>query len=238
MLKNGLILIVMIAFSMIFVNLFISYEGNSELSSLGKYYAENAVSEVGAQNLVTSVVVTYRGFDTLGEVVILFLTAAIIGFFLKLSKVEKNTEDRIKNLKSASEILQTGSKALAPLIFMFGIYIFINGHLTPGGGFQGGAVIATGFVLMLIANPVQKVNHGIISFVESISGLSFVIIGILGIILAGGFLDNHILKLGTFGEILSAGAIPIIYSFIGLKVGSELSGIVGSFNEAQSETEK
>ena len=132
----------------------------------------------------------------------------------------------------------TGAQALVPLIFLFGVYIFMNGHLTPGGGFQGGAVIATGFVLMLIASPVKKVNHSVIEFTESVSGISFVLIGVLGVLLAGGFLDNHIIKLGTFGEILSAGAIPIIYSFVGLKVGAELSGIVGSFNEVQAETEK
>ncbi len=233
MLKNSLILAVLIAFSLIFANLFISYEGNDELSALGKYYAENGASDVGAQNLVTAVVVTYRGLDTLGEVVILFLTAAIIGFFLKLTKEDSESNARKERIKPASEILQTGAQALVPLIFLFGIYIFINGHLTPGGGFQGGAVIATGFVLMMVAKPVQKVNHGVLAFVESISGFSFVVIGILGIILAGGFLDNHIIAMGTFGEIISAGAIPIIYSFVGLKVGAELSGIVGSFNECQ-----
>ena len=235
MLKNSFILAILIAFSLIFVNLFISFNGNEELSTLGKYYAENGASEVGAQNLVTSIVVTYRGIDTLGEVVILFLTAAIIGFFLKVTNNKKDENKRKDKIRPASEILQTGAQALVPLIFLFGIYIFINGHLTPGGGFQGGAVIATAFVLMLLANPTQKVKHGVIAFVESISGFSFVIVGILGIFLAGGFLDNHILSLGTFGEILSAGGIPIIYSFVGLKVGAELSGIIGSFNEVQAE---
>lgn len=238
MLKNGFILAILLGFSLILATLFLSYEGNEELSNLGKYYAENGAKDVGAQNLVTAVVVTYRGLDTLGEVVILFLTAAIIGFFLKLTKTEKDVNSRSEKLKPVSEIMVTGAQALIPLIFLFGIYIFMNGHLTPGGGFQGGAVIATGFVLMLIASPVKKVNHSVIEFTESISGISFVLIGILGILLAGGFLDNHILKLGTFGEILSAGAIPIIYSFVGLKVGAELSGIVGSFNEVQAEKSK
>lgn len=221
---------------MFFVHLFISFEGNKELPALGKYYAENAVDEVGAQNLVTAVVVTYRGLDTLGEVVILFLTAGIIGFFLKISNSNNLANERVEKLKPASEILQTGAKALVPLIFLFGVYIFINGHLTPGGGFQGGAVIATGLVLLLMSNPTKKVNHGIITFVESVSGFSFVIIGVLGILFAGGFLDNKIMSMGTFGEILSAGAVPIIYIFIGLKVGSELSSIVGSFNEVQNES--
>lgn len=90
MLKNGFILAILLGFSLILATLFLSYEGNEELSNLGKYYAENGAKDVGAQNLVTAVVVTYRGLDTLGEVVILFLTAAIIGFFLKLTKTEKD----------------------------------------------------------------------------------------------------------------------------------------------------
>lgn len=235
MLKKGLILIVLFALSAIFLNLIISFDGNTELSKLGSYYANNEPSEVGAANLVTAIVVTYRGLDTLGEVVILFLTAAIIGFFLKLSKNEKDENSRIKNLRATSEILQTAAKVLVPVIFIFGIYIFINGHLTPGGGFQGGAVIASGLVLLFLANPNMKINHRLLSFLESVSGLSFVLIGILGIFLAGGFLDNRIFELGAFGKLISAGAIPLIYILIGLKVGSELSSIVGTLNETQKE---
>jgi multicomponent Na+:H+ antiporter subunit B len=59
----------------------------------------------------------------------------------------------------------------------------------------------------------------------------------LGAIIGLGFLDNKILPLGTFGELLSAGIIPVIYSFIGLKVGAELSGIVETLSENQSEIE-
>ncbi|MDA3778963.1 MAG: hypothetical protein PF487_01825 [Bacteroidales bacterium] len=235
MLKKGLILIILLAFSAIFIELLVSFNGNEELSKLGSYYANNAPTEVGAANLVTSIVVTYRGFDTLGEVVILFLAAAIIGFFLKLSKEEKDVNERKENLRATSEILQTAAKILVPIIFLFGAYIFLNGHLTPGGGFQGGAVIASGVVLLLLANPNSLINHNMLSFLESISGFSFVTIGILGIFLAGGFLDNSILELGSFGKLISAGAIPLIYIFIGLKVGSELTSIVSTLNETQQE---
>ena len=235
MFKKGLILIILVAFSVIFINLILSFNGNTELSKLGSYYANNEPTEVGAANIVTAIVVTYRGFDTLGEVVILFLTAAIIGFFLKLSKEEKDENTRKENLRETSEILQTASKILVPLIFLFGAYIFINGHLTPGGGFQGGAVIASGIVLLFLADPNAKINHNVISFIESVSGFSFVLIGVLGIFLAGGFLDNSIIELGTFGKLFSAGAIPLIYTFIGLKVGSELTSIVATLNETQKE---
>jgi len=235
MFKKGFILVILVAFSAIFFELFLSFDGNTELSTLSSYYANNEPTEVGAANLVTAIVVTYRGFDTLGEVVILFLTAAIIGFFLKLANEDKDEKSRKENLRSTSELLVTATKILVPVIFLLGAYIFINGHLTPGGGFQGGAVIASGLVLMLLADPNMKINHRLLSFLESISGLSFVLIGVLGIFLAGGFLDNSIIELGSFGDLLSAGAIPLIYIFIGLKVGSELSSIVGSLNETQKE---
>jgi len=235
MLKKGIILAIIVAFAAIFLNLLSSFNGNTELSDLSSYYAKNEPAQIGAANLVTAIVVTYRGLDTLGEVVILFLSAAIVSFLLKLSHDEQNNEARKNELRPSSELLQTATRILVPIIFMFGAYVFINGHLTPGGGFQGGAIIASGFVLLLLAKPDMKINHNLISTIESISGVSFVIIGILGIFLAGGFLDNNIIGLGTFGTLLSAGAIPIIYIFIGLKVGSELSSIVGTYNETQKE---
>ena len=63
--------------------------------------------------------------------------------------------------------------------------------------------------------------------------MAFVFIGVLGIALAGGFLDNRILPVGTFGELFSAGAIPIIYSFVGLKVGAEFSSMLVSLSETE-----
>ncbi len=237
MLKKGLILAILIGFSLMFIPLIQNFHGNDKLSDLAKYYTENAEHGAGAANIVTAIVITYRGLDTLGEVVILFLTASVIGFFLKISKSEKDETLRFSKLRKTSELLETATKALVPTIFMFGVYIFINGHLTPGGGFQGGAVIATGFVLMLLANPQFKVNHKVIEYIESLSGFSFAILGALGAIIGLGFLDNKILPLGTFGELLSAGIIPVIYSFIGLKVGAELSGIVETLSENQSEIE-
>ncbi len=72
-----------------------------------------------------------------------------------------------------------------------------------------------------------------ISAIESTSGLIFVGIGGLGILYAGGFLDNRILPLGTLGELFSAGAIPVIYSFIGLKVGAEFSSMLVDLSETE-----
>jgi len=221
-----------VGFAVIFYNVYNTYETRTELTGIAQHFAEKGASEVGAANLVTSIVVTYRGFDTLGEVTILFLTASIISFFLKLKE-----EDAAKTIvhRETTEILVTASQVLIPLTFLFGIFVFINGHLTPGGGFQGGAIIATGVALMIMANPNTKINYHVIHWVESISGVAFVLVGVLGLVFAGGFLDNKILGLGTFGDLFSAGAIPIIYSFVGLKVGAEISNILSKYQQSQKE---
>jgi multicomponent Na+:H+ antiporter subunit B len=232
MLRNSLILILILGLAAIMLSIFVDYTPKEKLGPVAEHYANNGKEDVGAANLVTAVVVTYRGLDTLGEVSILFLSAAIIGFFLKI-----RNEDHEKNQKVIrySEILGTGAKILVPIIILLGAYVFINGHLTPGGGFQGGAIIASAFVLMLIALPRPALNHKVLAIIESLSGLSYVIIGLLGVFLAAGFLDNQIMSLGTFGTILSAGAVPIIYILIGLKVGTELTGIIGNLKEIQNE---
>jgi len=235
MLRNFLIALVLASFGFIFLNLYNSYEPKTELTGIAAHYAENGASEVGAANLVTAVVVSYRSFDTLGEITILFLTAAIISFFLKLSNEDEN---KIIIHKGTSEILQTASQLLIPLIFLFGVYVFINGHLTPGGGFQGGAIIASGVVLAIMANPNMTINHTVIVWVESLSGVTVVIIGVLGIILGGGFLDSTLdgYGLGEFGTVFSAGTIPVIYSLVGLKVGAEISNILNKYQKSQKES--
>ena len=233
--KKTMIALITLALAFVVYPLYQSYQGNESLKSTGQYYVDNGVEETGAQNLVTSVVVTYRGLDTLGEVTILFLAASVISFFLSFSK-----NDRIKsrNVRSVTEILTTSTQVLVPMIFMFGVYIFVNGHLTPGGGFQGGAVIASGTILMFLSNPRFKLSHKVIQFVESTSGIIFVLIGVAGVLMMdGGFLSNKIpgFGFGEVGSIISAGAIPVIYTFLGLKVGAELSNVLGVFVESQSE---
>ena len=113
----------------------------------------------------------------------------------------------------------------------FGIYVFLNGHLSPGGGFQGGAIIASGTMFLLLALPESHISRTMISVTESLSGFGYVIVGVLGVTMAGGFLDNRILDLGEYGSLFSAGAIPLIYTFVGLKVGFELSAVLDRFRE-------
>ena len=226
MLKRLFILLTLLLTAMVFSDLALNYSEHTELSKLAQHYAAEGPQELGAANLVTAVVVTYRGLDTLGEVTVLFISAAGVGLLLG-RRERQATEDSPK--KAASELVQTAAQLLMPMVFLFGVYVFVNGHLTPGGGFQGGAIIASGVLLLLLALPQAQVSHRLLTATESLSGFSYVVVGALGVVLAGGFLDNRILPLGEFGSLFSAGAIPIIYVFVGLKVGSELSAVLDRF---------
>ncbi|MBU8920507.1 MAG: hypothetical protein KOO63_01485 [Bacteroidales bacterium] len=233
MIKRALIFLVLAFFAWQFLLMVTGWEGLSAPGEIARHYLEKGREELGVANIVTAIVVTYRGLDTLGEVSVLFLAAAGIGFLLGAGKLSGKSEgdsardlDNGKARRKASEILETGSDIIVPAIAVFGVYIFVNGHLSPGGGFQGGAVIASAILLLFLTHPSYSLNHGVLKVTESLSGTAYVGLGLLGLVLASGFLDARFLPAGEFGRILSAGAIPVIYSLIGLKVGAELVGIL------------
>jgi multicomponent Na+:H+ antiporter subunit B len=238
MIKRLFIFMVLVLMGAVFLKLGMNYSENDTLLKLGHYYVDKGPAELGAANLVTSVVVTYRGLDTLGEVTVLFISAAGVGQMLRRSRKKESEDDaedddstmRNKH-KPSSEIVETATQLLLPMVILFGIYVFLNGHLSPGGGFQGGAIIASGTMFLLLALPESHISRVMISFTESLSGFGYVIVGVLGIVLGGGFLDNRIMGLGEFGALFSAGAIPLIYTFVGLKVGFELSAVLDRFRE-------
>ena len=240
MIKRLFIMMMLVLMALIFVQLASNYTENSSLLKLGRYYVEEGPRELGAPNLVTAVVVTYRGLDTLGEVTVLFISAAGVGLLLRRTRRKGDHEDLKRGdraeetagtHKPASEIVETATELLLPMVMLFGIYVFLNGHLSPGGGFQGGAIIASGTMFLLLALPESHISRLMVALTESLSGFSYVIIGVLGVIVAGGFLDNRIMGLGTYGTLFSAGAIPLIYTLVGLKVGFELSAVLDRFRK-------
>jgi len=226
MIKRILILVVLAFFLFLFLSRVAGIDTPSQLTGVGAGYVDRSIEELNSPNVVTAVVVTYRGIDTLGEVSVLFLAAAAIALLLRTTSKENGGSEKEK--RSASEILVTGANLLVPVIMLFGIYIFLNGHLSPGGGFQGGAVVASAVLLLFLAYPGFRLRHGILTVLESLSGTAYVVIAVLGLILASGFLDSRVMALGETGRIISAGTIPLVYTIIGLKVGTELAGIIES----------
>jgi multicomponent Na+:H+ antiporter subunit B len=191
--------------------------------TVSAYYLEQTPTQLSVANVITAIVVNYRGFDTLGEVSVLFLASLGLGSILY--RKHKEGEEEVAILKPSSQLLQAGSKLIFPAILVLGAYVFIHGHLTPGGGFQGGAIIATGFLLMMMAYQDYRVSHNILMWVESLAGVTFAGIGVWGLAMGNTFLENF-LPIGNLNDLLSGGIIPIIYIAVGFKVAAELTGVL------------
>lgn len=187
-------------------------------------FGETQNPESGPANIITSIIVDYRSFDTLGEVSVLFISSFGVAFLLGSGHIVKRLDLNLK----PNFMLRVGAKPLFAIILMTGVYITLHGHLTPGGGFPGGAMIASSILLLYLADQQFRAKIKGFKLLESISGTLYVAIGLIGLIFANYFLRNF-LPTGTVGNLFSSGIIPIIYVLVGLKVGSEISGIVDSF---------
>lgn len=186
-------------------------------------YLEATNLESGAANIVTAIVADYRSFDTLGEVTVLFVSS--LGVALLLAGANKK---RMELEYTPNFMLRIGSRALFGIILMTGVFVTVHGHLTPGGGFPGGTMIASSILLLYLADDQFRTKVKGFKVLESVAGSIYVIIGIVGLFIADYFLVNF-LDNGTLGTLFSAGIIPIVYVLIGLKVGSEISGIIDNF---------
>ena len=126
-------------------------------------------------------------------------------------------------------IVKTVTRITAWMIILYGFYIILHGHLTPGGGFGGGVILALALLNVLLAygrDFTQKwLNIHLLENVESLSALLFVIVGILGILVGGSFLANFISK-GKLFAVISAGTIPVLNIIIGFKVAMSLFLVV------------
>ena len=202
------------------VSLYLQMDQVTGVSNAGQMINAVSAKEIGAANLVTSVVLGYRGFDTLVELSILFTAAMAAGLVLA-----GEGKYQARAAQPAGFILRAGAELLFPLLMVVGFYIILHGHLTPGGGFQGGVILATAFFIPVLALPGSPVDHGLLSVIESLAGAAFIVIGLLAMPGGNAFLTPMLAK-GTLGQLVSAGSLPLLYIAVGLKVGAELSGLL------------
>ncbi len=123
-------------------------------------------------------------------------------------------------------IVKKVTPLLAGLIFLFGVYIVLHGHLTPGGGFAGGAIIAGAFILLILAYGSSALNLrkevAGSSNTESVALLMVCILAIMGLLFGAKVFFFNFLPKGTPGELLSAGFIPLYNIFIGIEVAGAI----------------
>lgn len=213
---------------------------NNEVSAR---YIEKGLQETGAVNIVTGMILDYRAFDTFGESNVLFIATCTVLILMRVDRKKKSEEgfsqeeaeqnDRIYEPKNDA-ILQKVAFVLVPMIIIFGVYVILNGHLSPGGGFSGGAIIGAGLILYLNAFGFKRTER---FFTEKtykwtcFFSLSFYCLAKSYSFFTGA---NHLhsgIPLGTPGAILSSGLILPLNICVGLVVACTMYAFYALFRK-------
>lgn len=226
----------------------------SDLPPFGHYRGPygDAIARIGvferhATDLVTAVNFDFRGFDTLGEETILFMS--VVGGALLLRRQRDETEEKAReewNKELArrdgpdpSEAVRATTLGLVGPLVAFGIYVVTHGHLTPGGGFQGGVILATAPLLVYIADDIEtfkRITHKSVSEAAEAAGIfGYIAVGALGLAMGSAYLQN-VLPLGTTGHLFSSGTIFLVNLATGLAVTSGFVHLMQAFLEQSIES--
>ena len=206
---------------------------NPDNNEVSARYIEKGLQETGAVNIVTGMILDYRAFDTLGESHVLFVATITVLILMHKNKDDKEDNDRVYEPKNDT-ILQKAAFFLVPMIIIFGIYVILNGHLSPGGGFSGGAIIGAGLILYLNAFGFAKTErfftektYKIVSF----CALSFYCLAKSYSFYTGANGLESGIPLGTPGAILSSGLILPLNICVGLVVACTMYAFYALFRK-------
>ena len=200
---------------------------NPSSNEVAAKYIEDGLQDTGAVNIVTGMILDYRAFDTFGESNVLFIATCTVLILLRSDKKkEKHQEEAEQRREQHYEpkddsILQRVTFLLFPVIVIFGIYVILNGHISPGGGFSGGAIIGAGLILYANAFGFEKLNR---FFTEkTYKWISFIALAFYCLAKSYSFFTgaNHLesgIPLGEAGAILSSGLILPLNICVGLVV--------------------
>lgn len=162
-------------------------------------YINDSMAEIGVPNIVTEILASYRGFDTLGEVVVVF--TAGIGV-MSLLLVSKQTKAQSRTMVPADMqqqiILRVVAKMMLPPILLFALYVQFHGDYGPGGGFQAGVIFAAGIILytMLfgLSNSQKLFKRKMMELLTAVGVLIYGGVGVACMLMGGNFLDYSVLR--------------------------------------------
>ncbi len=206
----------------------------------GDVLQQVALPERHTPQVVGATTFDYRGFDTLGEEFILFAAALGAVVLLRQQRGEEKDEEEEhdhpadRQRRDTSDALRLLGLGLVGPLVVLGLYVIVHGHLTPGGGFQGGVVLASAFVLVHVAGRyliLKRVRPmPLVEITEAGGAAGFVLVGLGGMIAGSMFLFNF-LPLGEPGTLLSAGIIPLLNISVGLEVAGAVVLLFSEFLE-------
>jgi multicomponent Na+:H+ antiporter subunit B len=207
-----------------------------ETAEYGRVLNAVSVPQRHVTDVVTAVNFDYRSIDTMGEEFIFF--AAVAGVVLLLGAQDDEERGHVDDAAAGrwvpptSDAVRVLGLALVGPTVLFALYVVAHGHLSPGGGFQGGVVLATAVLLVYLAGEYQHL-HGlypdaVIEGVEVGGAISYVVLGVVGIAVSGGFLANWA-PLGRIGALNSAGIVPLVNVAVGAEVGAGFVLLLSAF---------
>lgn len=187
---------------------------------------------------VGAVTFDYRGFDSLGEETMLFVAVAGVAVVLRRQRDDlddpTDTAGPSRGPSETSEAIRVVGVALLAVTAAIGLDIIGHGHLSPGGGFQGGVIVAGAFAYLFIGGNAPLMRRAlpteVLDPLDGIGLAGYVGIGIVGLIAGTAYLDNT-LPLGTFGRLTSGGMIPLLSASVGLEVAAGLLLVVVEYLE-------
>jgi multicomponent Na+:H+ antiporter subunit B len=198
----------------------------------------NAVTRTLAQqrqaaNTVNGITYDLRALDTLGEELILFVAGLGSAVLLRHGRGEEVEEEEAdEGGPRIGDTLRVAGAVLVGPVVVLGVYVVTHGHLSPGGGFQGGVMLASGLLLVYAAGQVIALERvepiALVEVADSSGALAYALVAVGGLVFASAALFNF-LPYGTSGQLLSAGTIPVLSIAVGVEVTGAIALVLTEF---------
>jgi multicomponent Na+:H+ antiporter subunit B len=199
-------------------------------------YLADGMAETGAANAVAGVILDYRAFDTLGESHVLYAAMTAVLILLLSEKGEADADDPGARMMERDPLLTVTASVITPIVILFGVYNMLTGHLGPGGGFSGGAIVGAGMILLSAAFGPRRMER-IVTFrtfrIACASALCFYSVSKLYSFFCGANGLHTIFSPGTPGRILSAGLILPLNIAVGVVVSFTMYGLYSLFERGR-----
>ncbi|MEW5908957.1 MAG: Na(+)/H(+) antiporter subunit B [Thermodesulfobacteriota bacterium] len=233
-------------------------------------YIENALHDISVPNMVTAILADYRGYDTLFETVVIF-TASLVCFFILRTKrkapearfyrhiptgitlkIEKGGRlpegsfefERIDSIWIPHDlIVRTGCRMVVPFVQLFALYVVAHGHISPGGGFQGGVIFGAAFILYALSHDLReglsRFNEKTAILLCSTGVFIYAGVGVLCMLLGKNFLDYGALAslLGVESALARSHGILAVEIGVGISVMAVMVSIYYNLSSAGKQDE-
>jgi multicomponent Na+:H+ antiporter subunit B len=212
----------------LFIVFYVALEDYATLYNDGSriYFQLHGYEETGSLNLVTAIYLDYRLLDTLFEAGILLVAVTGVSWIAQHDNIEHNPLFMLDRFK-IPELFVSFARVIYPIVLLFGIYVIFNGHTAPGGGFQGGAILATALLILYYIDLKKKTNLNLIFTIEKFLYLLLISLASVSMLTRGEWFTNFI-PLASTSEFKSIFLITLNL-LIGAKVALGLTAIFIAF---------